>query len=330
MSFAKGSGISSHKPLRAADPGERASRPLPSGTLRASMTLEAAMVVPLFLFFFLNVLNLFEAVRLQSSLQAVLQQCGEEMCEYAYYLEYAPEGSESGSGVPSETDSSGLQVSGGSGGAGAWIFTQAYVQGRVNGALGKDYIHRHCADGGITYLRSRILPEDGNILLIADYRFRPFIPFPGVTSFPMESRFFGHAWVGWKGGGTAGTSGAAEGNGPEEQVYVARYGEVYHRDSHCIYLNPQIRQVPASSLDTVRSGDGSIYHECELCHPGKSGMVLITKEGDRYHCDPGCPGIVRNVSEMTAQEASQSLRPCPICGGDGMNGGEQGGEEHVH
>ena len=41
------------------------------------MTLEAAIVVPLCLFFVMNVLFVMEIVRLQSGLQAALQQTGE-------------------------------------------------------------------------------------------------------------------------------------------------------------------------------------------------------------------------------------------------------------
>lgn len=305
------------KPLRAADRRRRACRPLLNRESRGSMTVEAAMVLPLFLFFLLNVLTLFEAVRLQSSLQAALQQCGEELCEYAYYMEYAAgnegdggDGGSAGTGMPEEI--------------GSRIFTQAYVQGHVNASLGRDYLRRMCAGGGITYRHSRILTKDGNILLSAEYRIRPFIPVLALPSFSMQSRFYGHAWVGYRGGAASEDADGGTEAG-QEQVYVARYGVVYHTDSHCIYLNPQIREVPASRLDTIRSGDGSIYHACELCHPQKSGMVLITKEGNRYHCDPSCGGIGRSVSEMTKDQAAENLRPCPICAAGGNNGA---GHEH--
>lgn len=316
MSFAGQSGSSFTKPLRAADCGGRTSRAFPfagSRQCRAGMTLEAAMVIPLFLFFMLNVLGLFEAVRLQSCLQTVLQQCGEELCEKAYYTVYTPQSlfssGGSGEGIPE-------------GGAGAQIFTAAYVQARVNRALGEDYVRRHCVGGSVYCLGSRALDENGDILLIAEYRLRPFIPVLALPGFSMQSCFFGHAWVGYRGGGGAGDGGVSSGDAQE--VYVTKYGEVYHEDRDCIYLNPQVRSVPAQSLDTLRSADGSIYHPCELCHPGNSGMVLVTKEGNRYHCDPSCGGIGRTISEMDPESAQTHYRPCPKCAGGAAGG------SHVH
>ena len=75
-----------NKPLRASASVTGASLP---PLLRGSMALEAALAVPLFLFFMMNLLFLFETVRLQSGLQAALQQTGEQVCEAAYYTRFA-------------------------------------------------------------------------------------------------------------------------------------------------------------------------------------------------------------------------------------------------
>ena len=80
------------EPLRAPERAARASFP-PS--LKGSMTLEAAAAVPLFLFFVMNLLFVFEVIRLQSGLQAALQQAGEQVCEAAYYTRF---GAENGQG----------------------------------------------------------------------------------------------------------------------------------------------------------------------------------------------------------------------------------------
>ena len=82
--------VNRKKPLRVSEWPAGASLP-PS--LRGSMTLEAAIAVPLFLFFVMNLIFVFEAVRLQSGLQAAVQQAGEQVCEAAYYTRYAvPQG----------------------------------------------------------------------------------------------------------------------------------------------------------------------------------------------------------------------------------------------
>ena len=73
------------EPLRASDRPARASLP-PS--LRAGMSLEAAIAVPLFLFFVMNLLFVFDSIRLQSGLQAALQQA---QVEAALEREQTPE-----------------------------------------------------------------------------------------------------------------------------------------------------------------------------------------------------------------------------------------------
>ena len=77
--------VNSKKPLRASAGSAGASLPPPykEPSYKGSMTLEAAIAVPLFLFFAMNLLFVFEAVRLQSGLQAAVQQAGEQICEAA-------------------------------------------------------------------------------------------------------------------------------------------------------------------------------------------------------------------------------------------------------
>ena len=66
--------VKENEPLRAPDRAARTSFP-PS--FEGSMTLEAAAAIPLFLFFVMNLLFIFEAIRLQSGLQAALQQASQ-------------------------------------------------------------------------------------------------------------------------------------------------------------------------------------------------------------------------------------------------------------
>ena len=73
--------VDKKEPLRAS--GWAAETSLPP-SFAGSMTLEAVVAVPLFLFFVMNLLFIFEAVRLQSGLQAALQQAGEQVCEAAW------------------------------------------------------------------------------------------------------------------------------------------------------------------------------------------------------------------------------------------------------
>jgi hypothetical protein len=286
------------EPLRASDRPARASLP-PS--LRAGMSLEAAIAVPLFLFFVMNLLFVFDSIRLQSGLQAALQQAGEQICEAAYYTRYG-----NGDGAAADIAEQS--------GAASFVFSETFIRSKVTAYLGNAFWQHTCVAGGragLSFAGSRIMTEGDRVEIVVNYRIRPFIRVAAIPDFPMQSRYCGHAWVGWTpGSGLPADSDASD----RSAVYVTRYGEVFHRDPDCIYLNPQIRAVPASRISGLRSGDGSKYYPCECCRPGKSNIVYLTKEGNRYHSDRSCSGIVRHISKMNSAEAGDHYRPCSACG----------------
>ena len=296
--------VDKKEPLRASERAAGTSLPL---SFSGSMTLEAAAVVPLFLFFVMNLLFIFEAVRLQSGLQAALQQAGEQVCEAAYYTRFAPGAGKGEDGAPEQTDENGAAVS--------LLISETYVRNKVTSYLGESFWKHSCVVGGkagLSFAQSKIMTEGDRVEIIVNCRVRPFVRIVAFPDFAMQARYCGHAWVGWTPG--TGPAETGSGTGSSEKVYVTRYGEVYHTDPECIYLNPQVRAVPASQVDSMRSGDGSIYHPCECCRPGGNGIVYITKEGNRYHADRNCGGIVRHISTQESGAAKDHYRPCPVCG----------------
>ncbi len=296
--------VEKNKPLRASAFAAGISLP-PS--VRGSMALEAAMVVPLFLLFMMNLLFLFEAIRLQSGLQASLQQAGEQICEAAYYTRF---GSGQGEGA---AEAGGGKV--GSTEPLSFLLTETYVRNKVVSYLGDAFWNHSCVaggKGGLSFVGSHIMTEGDRVEIVVNCRVRPFARIVAFPDFPMQARYCGHAWVGWTRGSDASLDGA--GSKGQEPVYVTTYGEVYHTDPGCIYLNPQIRAVPVSEIDNYRSGNGAKYYPCECCKPGGSGIVYITKEGIRYHSDRNCSGLVRHLTTMDTDTAKEHYRPCPICG----------------
>ncbi len=297
--------VNKKEPLRAS--GWAAGTSLPP-SFSGSMTLEAAVAVPLFLFFIMNLLFIFEAVRLQSGLQAALQQAGEQVCEAAYYTRFAPGAGQGENGAQEQTTEGGEAVS--------LLLSETYVRNKVTSYLGEAFWKHSCVVGGkagLSFARSKIMTEGDRVEIIVNCRVRPFVRIAAFPDFAMQARYCGHAWVGWEpGSGLAQDSG---GSVQEGAVYVTTYGEVYHTDAGCIYLNPQIRAVSASEVDNYRSGNGAKYYPCECCRPGGNGIVYITKEGNRYHSDRNCSGIVRHLTTMETDAAKEHYRPCPVCGG---------------
>ena len=278
----------------------------------ASMTVEAALVLPLFLFCIFNILFLLDAVRLQSRVTAALQQTGDQICEYAWYREFGIGGAGEGGGA--DTDTGGIDVPQAAGD----ILSLAFVSGGVRNYLGSEYMNNTCLRGGssgISYLRSKILSGNDIVEIRADYRTRPFIPILNGPDLKLCSTYYAHAWTGYEiGSGTGGDGEGAENAQQNTPVIVAERGVVYHTDPNCIYLNPRVREADASDLEHLRANDGSIYHPCEYCHPSKNGTVYLTPDGNRYHSSRSCSRLTRTTHEETMEEASSHLRPCPKCG----------------
>ena len=185
------------RPLRGSEKAARASLLPP---LRGSMTLEAAIAVPLFLFFVMNLLFVFEAVRLQSKLQAAVQQAGEEVCEAAYYTRFGP----------SQTTESEGSAETGNGEAASFLLSETYVRGKITSYLGEALQKNSCVvggRGGLSLAGSKIMTEADRVDLIVSCRVRPFIRILAFPDFPMQVRYCGHAWVGWSEG-----SGGSEGS----------------------------------------------------------------------------------------------------------------------
>ena len=64
---------------------ERASLPtVLTRKIAAAMTVEAALILPLFLFFFINLGSAIEMIRLHGNLQLALWDCGNRMCVYGH------------------------------------------------------------------------------------------------------------------------------------------------------------------------------------------------------------------------------------------------------
>lgn len=309
----------------------------------AGMSVEAALLIPLFLFFMVNILFLFDVIRLQLCMQAALHQTGKEMGEYAYYYEYAlPEvaeflgqgsgdaaGKAAESGARSEAggesdDAGGHGGSGMSGrqsgiseAAASLFLSETYVRSETADRLkqmmdaDQDEASWGCLEGGapaISYLRSEIMEGNDLICLKADYRAQPILKLPGTPELTLSTEYYGHAWTGYTGEEGEATAGAT--------VYVTASGTVYHKDRDCTYLKPSVQCVSSGALSSLRSRDGSKYYPCESCRPGRQGSVYITPDGNRYHATSNCRSLRRTVREVPLEEISEHMRACSKCGGE--------------
>ena len=121
------------------------------------------------------------------------------------------------------------------------------------------------------------------------------------------------AWIGREGGaGRAyGEKEENTGAGTEEQdtiVYVARNSVNsgrYHTKATCHYISNTMTAVNAAGIADLRSSDGGKYHACPSCKPASTGTVYIFKSGNAYHASKDCKAIQSYAVEVPLKEAKE-------------------------
>lgn len=256
------------------------------------------MVLPFFLFFFLNILSMFNILKMQGDIEAALHQTGNKIAEETFFVRYGLEtvGIDIGD---SDILSSAADL--------------LYADSEIKKYLGKEYLDNSCilnGSEGLTFYKSMLSPDADIVNIVASYKAKPYVGLFGFSAFPIENRYYGHAWTGYDHEHPLGIAGSGE----EELVYVTEWGEVYHRNIDCTHLKLSITPVDVSTVKHQRNDGGGRYYPCEYCKNNeKKGTVYITNFGNRYHTSLTCQGLKRTIYTVPLSEAG--LPPCSKCGG---------------
>lgn len=267
---------------------------IPLLSFTGSMTVEAAIVLPLFLFFLLNLLSIIEIFNLHGTLLSALCEVGNELSVGAYAYDCFAE--------PEEADELEAFV-------GNLAFSYLYVKGRVEGIAGREYLAQSPLPkgaAGLVYLGSSVI-QDETIDLRITYRAAPFIKLIGFQPGIFMSRYYGRAWTGY--------DVATEGeDGQTEYVYVAENAKVYHLSRSCTHIQLSIRECDAALVGNLQNMYGEKYLPCERCVTDGKGTLYITNAGNHYHQSLSCSGLKRTIRKIAREEAEKHYRMCSGCG----------------
>ncbi len=258
--------------------GRVAGSPLPEG--RGSITIETALVLPLFLFGMFLVMDLFSMFAIYMGVERALDIEAKKLATVAYE-----------DWGPSEETVKADILS---------ILSENY--GRIPVAGGEDGLSLGGSD-----LHNREI-----IAIQADYIFEPAFDIFDITNIEMTHRRVMHTWIGYE----QGLYGRAE-DGEDIIVYVARNGTVYHRSIACSHIRLSISETTGAAVGSLRNADGARYKPCSYCHARISdGVLYVAANGDRFHNSLNCGGLTRTVRSMRLSEAiANGLRGCSRCGG---------------
>ncbi len=260
--------------------------------ISASMTFEAALILPFFLFVVMNLMSITEMYRAHAAVTASLWKSGRQMALYGYLYDKL------------ELDEYALDLN-------SVTISESYVRLNLKTDLEKNGSGNVVLGDGttrISLVRSQLMTEKDRICLRADMVMTPPCSLYPGQSVLATSLYTGHAWNGYQ------VSGYVLSDYQETIVYITETGTVYHKKRDCSYLNPSIETVDASRIGEQRNESGGIYHPCEVCHPRGGDTYYITKYGTVYHDSLQCPGLKRTVYAVKMSEVGDRS-PCSKCGG---------------
>lgn len=266
--------------------------PFTSRKLKASMTVEAAFALPMFLFFIVNLISVMNIIGVQSRFNAAIHQVGNKMAFYGYAYEKAV-----GNIVPE--------------GIATVMLTQMYAREEIMDYVGITYLNQSCIKNGaagISFGGTEIMERNDIVEICVNYKVLPLFTFLGFDGFDMSQRYYGRAWTGYDV-----ESGLSDFTQDDPMVYVTETGTVYHTNRNCTYLNPSIVAVNAGSIADKRNQSGGKYYPCEICGSSNvQGTIYITTQGSSYHTAITCSGLKRTIYTIPLSQAGGRGR-CSKC-----------------
>lgn len=260
---------------------------------KGSITVEAALVLPIFLFAISAFLYFFQIILIQEKLQLALSEVAKEMSQFAY--------------IHQKKDQRHNLI--GMAGAKAALLRYLDVEEINNSCIEGGY-------GGISFLNSSILEGENIIDIVIQYKVRPRVPLLRFQSYQIMQRVKTKGFVGTRTGKEKeGGTGKEEDRGEEnETVYVAETGQVYHKNRNCTHIKLSIITTKYQDVINMRNSYGGKYKKCALCSREGTGEIFVALEGDRYHYSMVCSGLKRTIRAVSIKDAVDLL-PCSRCAG---------------
>lgn len=260
----------------------------------ASSTVEAALVIPLFMYAALAVIYVLQIISVKMRVQTALYEDARKLSGYVYAYEKAvKEDGDTLEDVVSVTA--------------AWTF--------LIEQLGHSYAKEHYIIGGnagLVMAHSKLCDNDSVIELKVTYTVKnPFDIF-GIGKVTLTQVCKTDAWLGEEHDKYVGNKNQTQ----EVHVYVTEQGEVYHTDRNCTYLTRVIMQKEKSDQENITNAYGEKYYPCERCGKRDVGSeyIYVTEYGNRFHIDITCSQLSRTILEIPVSKAGER-RLCEKCGG---------------
>ena len=254
--------------------------------LRASLTIEAALVLPLFMFFIAAITYLLVIISLQSDIQLAMEEAARSLGKTAYLTKE----------TYTDTAINYLTI------------RNAVLTDELKEEIDNSQIKR--GTNGVSSLLSSYDEDSGILDIVLTYTYDiPFLA-DDIGDLTFLQRIRSRAWIGEE---ISGEEGSSEDG---QIVYVTPTGTVYHTTKDCSYLDLSVTSISYDSVSSARNKSGSKYSACSYCCKSSSyETVYITDYGTSYHSTLSCSRLKRTIIAIDISEVGDRT-PCSKCGGD--------------
>lgn len=264
----------------------------------ASITVEAAVCLPLFVFFSLALLMPMEWLNRQRQIQTAMESLGESWSQYLYAWEER-ENQENGGNQEEQGYKEEQEY-------------KALVSDMAVGLLLKEKLSRYAEN--VSVKRAEVPDESGHIYIEAEFREKiPLFATPG-SGVSMKAAVKRRSWIGLNGKLKEKGTGAENEEHENIIVYVGASMGRYHWYRDCHYLSNQYEAVPSEQIINRRNCFGSKYTACARCAKSTdlTETVYVTEGGAHYHLDKSCTAMVSYVRSLPLDEV-RHLGACSYC-----------------
>lgn len=299
--------------LQSASRGTRNAVPDAENRVPASLTIEAALCLPLFVFLALALAEPMLWLDRQRKVQTAVEAAAEQ-ASIALYLRtlYEISEEEENTGEDGDTDdAAGVGTSTGTDGTqSAWLLRGISAAGA--GLFVREKAGKYAEDLTVRY--ASFFDSDGMVRFGVSYPEKvPFFEGSGgkVTMHAGARR---RPWTGNDGKLRVSRAGAEGNSVDSDTVYVGANMGRYHRYRDCHYISNEYRTLSAADIKNERNQEGRRYRSCRRCvrEDHLPAELYVTAGGECYHADKNCSAMASYVREVPLSEV-EWLGACSYC-----------------
>lgn len=253
-----------------------------------SATVEASIVLPLFLLSMMVIVAMCGCVRTRHTVYEGLQETAQYLAEYEYLYSIIDEGLQTDilDGMPGNAVN---KVT-------AYTKLSDYID---NIELVEKYVLGGMAGFAIT--RAEYDARDGYIYIELQYTLKANVVLFGELEWTIHEKIRQKAYIGYM-------DDEREKEGVQ-YVYITENASVYHTRRNCYHISLSIHQISESELYSYRDR----LTPCGICAKYNTGLIYITGTGNHYHTTISCSGLKRTVYRVKLEDYPY-LPACSNCG----------------